>query len=79
MIMPIQPIDPFTPEAARRWKRVPQWAQRKILDNVFCRRCIASVTVILEVAEMEGDDLILRGKCKNCGAAVCRVVEPEQE
>ena len=77
--MPIHPTDPFTPEAAGRWERIPQWAQRKILDNVFCRWCVASVTIILETAEMAGDDLVLRGKCKNCGGDVCRVVEPDEE
>ena len=79
MIMPIHPTDPFTPEAARRWKRIPQWAQEKILDNVYCGKCVGSVPIALETAEMEQEDLILRGKCKNCGKGICRVVEPEQE
>ncbi len=79
MIKPIQPGDIFTPEARRRWQKIPKWAQRKILDNVFCGKCIDSVTILLETAEMNGKDLILRGKCQNCGKDVCRVVEPEDE
>jgi len=77
MILANRPSDPFTPEAARRWKRIPSWAQEKILDNVFCGRCIASVPIVLEKAEMEGRSLVLRGTCKNCGAEVCRVVEDD--
>ena len=79
MTMPIHPTDRFTPEAARRWKRIPLWAQDKILDNVFCGRCIASVPIVLEEAEMEGKSLVLRGTCNNCGAQVCRVVEDDRE
>ncbi len=79
MIQPIQPGDAFTPEAQRRWKKIPEWAQKKILDNVFCRKCLGSVTILLETVEMKGKDLILRGKCKQCGKDVCRVVESEDE
>jgi len=79
MIRAIHPTDPFTPEAARRWKRIPQGAQEKILDNVFCGKCLGSVPIVLETAEMEQEDLILRGQCENCGKSICRVVEPETE
>jgi len=79
MAMPIHPTDPFAPEAAQRWKTIPHWAQKKILDNVFCGRCVASVSILLETAEMKDKDLILRGKCKSSGKSICRVVEPESE
>ncbi len=79
MIQPIQFGDPFTPEGRRRWEKIPEWAQRNILDNVFCGRCLDSVSILLETAEMKGKDLILRGKCQCCGKDVCRLVEPEDE
>ena len=79
MIMPIRPSDPFTPAAARRWSRIPEWAQKEILDNVFCGHCLASVPIVLETVEMVEKDLILRGKCNHCGNEVCRLVEPEDE
>ncbi len=78
-MQPIQPGDAFTPEARCRWEKVPECAQKEILDNVFCVKCLGSVTILLETAEMEGKELILRGKCRNCGKDVCRVVEPENE
>ena len=73
----IRSIDVFTPEALLRWNKIPKWVQEKILDNVFCRKCLNSVTIVLKSAKMEGKDLVLRGKCQNCQTDVCRVVEPE--
>jgi len=79
MIEAIEPADAFTPQARRRWQRVPAWAQKKILDNVWCGGCLGSVPILVESAEMKGKDLILRGKCQHCGKDICRVVEPEDE
>jgi hypothetical protein len=79
MTLSAQPSDPYTPAAAKRWKKVPEWAQEHILNNVFCTNCLGSVPIILETAEMKKKDLILRGQCKHCGKDVCRVVEPEDE
>jgi len=79
MVKRVQHGDRFTPEARRRWNKIPEWAQKKILDNVFCGRCLGCVTILLEKAEMNGKDLILRGKCQHCGKDICRVVEPENE
>jgi len=72
-------MNQFTPEAAERWNRIPAWAQQKILDNVFCTKCVGTIPMALKTAEMRGKDLILRGKCKYCGHDVCRVVEAETE
>ena len=77
MIMTIQSADHFTPQAAKRWKKIPQWAQEKILANVFCGKCGGSVPIVLEKAEMRNKDLILMGTCKKCRKKICRVVEPE--
>ena len=52
MIRPNQPHNPFTPDAEKRWKVIPEWAQREILCNVFCSRCSGSVPIVLEKAEM---------------------------
>ncbi|MBN2139351.1 MAG: hypothetical protein JW720_16225 [Sedimentisphaerales bacterium] len=79
MIRRIQFTDVFTPQARRRWNKIPEWARRKILDNVFCVKCRRSGTIILETAQMKKGDLILRGKCADCGHDVCRLVEPECE
>ncbi len=72
-----KPVDPFTKGAKERWSKIPEWAQTKILENVFCTGCSTSTSIILESAKMQKADLILRGKCKVCGHEVCRLVEPE--
>lgn len=77
--LPNQPSDPFTPAAARRWRKIPESAQEKILSNVWCGQCLGPVRIILETAQMQERCLILRGQCRNCGKSVCRVVEPENE
>jgi len=28
---------------------------------------------------MDGNDLVLKGKCQDCGKNVCRVVEPDMD
>ena len=77
MIMFLQPTGIFTPSAAKRWKRIPKWAQEKILANVWCGKCRGAVQIALENASIKKGDLILRGKCRTCGKDVCRLVEPE--
>jgi len=67
MIMLIHPIDPFTPAAARRWKKIPKWAQEKISANVWCGNCLGSVHIVLETADMREKDLILKGNVKPAG------------
>jgi hypothetical protein len=57
---------------------LPQWAQKKIIDNVFCVKCLGSVTILLKTAKTDGKDLILKGKCKNCGKDLCRMLEEEE-
>ena len=79
MTEPIQPEKIFTTQALKRWKQIPEWARKKILDNVYCGRCIGPVTILLETAEMIGKALVLRGKCKQCGKDVCHIVESEDE
>lgn len=77
MILPNQPIDPFTPAAGRRWAKISPQMQERILANVWCGNCGRAVRINLKIAEVKGKDLVLTGTCKACGMDVCRVVEPE--
>jgi len=76
-IIPIRKGDPFTKGARARWDRISKSAQARILENVYCGSCRAVVSIILESAQMQRGDLILRGKCKICGHEVRRLVEPD--
>ena len=79
MIMPNDIKSFFTPEAQRRWDKVPKWAQEKILANVFCGGCLDSVPIHLKSGKMKKDLLVLKGTCRICGRDIVRVVEPENE
>lgn len=67
----------FTPMAQRRWDKIPNWAQERILANVFCGRCLGSVLINLQSGKMKKDLLVLKGTCKICGRDIVRAVEPE--
>ncbi len=69
--------DRFTPQALKLWKKVPEWAQEKLLDNVFCGNCLVMTTIVDFTGGVEGGDLVLRGKCKTCGEKVARLIESE--
>ena len=78
-LVPFQPRGPFSLEANKRWNKNTKWAQANILEHVWCVECRVGVSINLETAEMQDDDLILRGKCKTCGHEVCRLVEPDAD
>lgn len=67
----------FTPEAQRRWDKVPKWAQEKILNNVWCGGCLGPVPINLQSGKMKNNLLVLKGVCKKCGKNIARAVEPE--
>ena len=59
--------------------------QQKILTNCLCRCTPRNVTTIVDYEIFLNDlnDVLLRGKCKNCGGPVARYIEtgelPEYE
>ena len=63
-------------KAAKKWNKLSKDMQRLILDNVFCSTC--GVTTIIDYS-LHNDKfgVVLKGKCKNCGQDVARVVEDE--
>lgn len=68
----------FTPQAHRRWKRVPEWARAQILEAVWCGNCLEGTPIELQIGRMEDEYLILEGKCRICGNDVVRLIEPEE-
>lgn len=63
-------------KAAQKWDRIPKHLQERLIDNVFCSAC--GVTTIVEYS-MHNDKfgILLKGKCKKCGAPVARLVEDD--
>ena len=65
----------FTPRAAVLWGMIPKEARERILANVFCVKCRASVQIKNFTGEGRKGDVILKGSCARCGHEVVRVVE----
>ncbi|HNY97338.1 MAG TPA: DUF6429 family protein [Smithellaceae bacterium] len=77
----IQPI-PFpkmTPPAKKRWDEIPEQMRKKILENVWCSKCLTMVKLQLREGRMSGRSLVLKGVCNTCGGEAARVIEPVEE
>jgi len=72
------PFPDLTPEAKRRWDKVPKWAQAKILESVWCKNCLQGTPMRVSKGRIENQCLILEGTCKKCGNKVVRLIEPEE-
>ena len=67
----------FTSKARERWDKISNDNRAILLDNVWCGKCLDSVSMILENAKVKTNLLILEGVCKICGSKIVRVIEPE--
>jgi hypothetical protein len=65
----------FTPEAAAAWNAIPPWVQQELLSKVWCPHCRKSTTMKEFGGKVEGEDLVLQGRCASCGGKVARVLE----
>ena len=68
----------FTPQAELLWGSIPARVKDKILQNGFCTKCSDSVPIIDYGGKEVGGDLVLHGRCGNCGTKVIRVVETSE-
>ena len=66
---------PFTPAAAALWRKIPDWAQDKLLANVWCSRCGAMTTITAYQGAVIKDNLVLTGACSTCGGPARRLIE----
>jgi len=64
-------------EAVQKWNKIPKDIQQKLLNNVWCGGCLGNCTIVDYTMINEDFGLVLRGKCKNCGGGVARVLEDE--
>lgn len=61
-------------EAMRKWKKVPKDMRHRLLNNVFCSKCLVT-TIVDYTLHNEDQGVLLQGKCKACGKNVARLVE----
>jgi hypothetical protein len=67
----------FTPAAAALWRKIPDWAQAKLLANVWCSHCRSATTITNFRGQVVKGDLRLTGACSTCGGPVRRLIENE--
>jgi hypothetical protein len=47
----------------------------RLLNNVWCVACHTTTTIVQFTGRIEQGDLVLDGRCINCGGPVARVIE----
>ena len=65
----------FSASALKLWDKIPISMQAKLLGNVWCGACSKTVYIIVESGRIEKNNLILSGRCADCGGSVGRLVE----
>ncbi len=72
---PLDAQSVFTPRAKRIWESLEIRKRVMILNQVHCVNCPRVVTMQLQHGRVQKGDLILHGRCLECGAVVARLVE----
>jgi len=62
--------------ALRKWSKLDKATQNRLLANAFCVDCFVTTIVDYEIT-MDKFGFVLKGKCKQCGKDVARVVEDD--
>lgn len=65
----------FDKKAMQKFNQIPDDVKAKILSNVYCSNCKDTVKIVEFEATIEGNDLVLKGKCENCSGKVARLIE----
>lgn len=60
--------------AEKNWRGISKEIQYKLLSNVFCSNCY-NTTIVDYTLHDHDQGILLKGKCKQCGGNVARVVE----
>ncbi|MBM7573571.1 hypothetical protein [Aquibacillus albus] len=60
--------------ARKRWLKIPTHVREKLENNVFCINCGETIIVDYQVV-FEDQQIVLRGKCKQCNGNVARVID----
>ena len=69
----------FTSDALNRFRDIPKYIMKQMLESVFCPVCGNGTTIIDFRGRMKGCDLILIGKCKKCWGDVERLIDGQEE
>jgi hypothetical protein len=66
----------ISPEAQRIWEAIAPERRLRIINNVWCVRCMKSSSMGKISGKVENGRLSLSGVCTHCGGVVAKIVEP---
>ena len=69
----------LTTDALNRFRDIPKYIMKQMLESVFCPVCGNGTTIIAFSGRMAGNNLILNGKCKKCWGEVERLIDGHEE
>jgi len=64
-------------QAIQKWNKISKENQSKILDSIWCGKCLDVVTIVDYTMISEDFGIVIRGNCKICGGKVARVLEED--
>lgn len=64
-------------DANKKWLSIPKEIRNSLLSNVWCGNCSDVTTITAFLIEEHDFGIVLKGKCKNCGKDVARVIEED--
>ena len=65
----------FDKKAMQKFNQIPDDVKSKILSNVYCSNCKDTAKIVEFEGTMDGNDLVLKGKCEKCSGKVARLIE----
>ena len=68
----------MSPQAKKLWEKIPTKIRVKLLNNVWCGRCLGMCSVGNAKAIVKDGDIIIEGTCTKCGNNVARLIEGSQ-
>ena len=74
-VLPAASLPEFTAPAQRLWENLDAGTRIMILNQVHCVSCPRPVSMQLQTARVAKGDILLNGRCLNCGGPVARHVE----
>jgi hypothetical protein len=66
----------FTPPAQRIWETIAPDRRLRILNSVWCVRCMKLSSMGNISGKIENGRLSLSGVCTHCGGVVAKIIEP---
>ena len=61
--------------AMKMWLEIPELTRNKIIDNVWCGKCLNAAAIRDYTVHAESFGILLKGNCMTCGHQVARLVE----